>query len=355
MVSALESLVTVESPSDDGEALTACASVMSALFSDVLGSAPSMSGTHLVWPGGGPCRVLLLGHYDTVWPLGTLAARPFDLSSDGRAVGPGCFDMKAGIVQLIFGLATLESLEGVSVLLTSDEETGSGSSRALVESMASGALAALVLEPSAPGGALKTGRKGTGTFRLTVAGRAAHAGLEPEKGANALLALAALLPEVAALARPSVGTTVTPTTASAGAANNVVPAAATAEVDVRVTSAEEAARLEAAMRALESPVADTTLTVSGGLNRPPMPASAAAALFGRASVCATRLGLGPLSAAEVGGGSDGNFTAAVGTPTLDGLGAVGDGAHSATEYVCVDAMPERAALLAELVEDLLAG
>jgi glutamate carboxypeptidase len=199
---------------------------------------------------------------------------------------------------------------------------------------------------------LKPARKGTGMYPLRVSGRAAHAGLEPEKGANALVGLASILLAVGDVARPGIGTTVTPTMAVAGTATNVVPAAASAEIDVRVQAPGEAERVDAEIRALVTTVAGTSLRVEGGPNRPPMPASSSAVLFERAQACARSLGLAPLAGRAVGGGSDGNFTAAVGTPTLDGLGAVGAGAHADDEYVWLPGMPERAALLAELVESL---
>jgi glutamate carboxypeptidase len=351
MVDDLAALVSYESPT--GSDMSACASAISELFSRRLGSAPSpviVDGvTHLWWTGGGPTKVALIGHYDTVWPLGTLARWPFSVS-DGRATGPGAFDMKAGIVQLVCALATLPQHDGVTVLLTADEESGSFSSRELIEETARGAVAALVLEPSA-GGSLKKARKGTGMYTLSVAGKAAHAGLEPEKGINALMALASALLDIPSIEKPTAGTTVTPTMANAGSATNVVPAAATAEIDVRVWLPEEAARVDAAIRGLTTNVPGAVLTVTGGPNRPPMQPNEW--LTTRASDCVSRLGLAPVSAIAVGGGSDGNFTAAIGTPTLDGLGAVGDGAHAEGEYVELATMPERAALVAELVADLL--
>ena len=354
MVSQLESLVVAESPS--GSAMAACADAIDVLFVDALGSAPARVAvdgvTHLLWSGGGATQVALIGHYDTVWPLGTLARWPFSVDGD-RATGPGAFDMKAGIVQLVQALSTLDDLSGVSVLLTADEELGSLTSRGLIENTARGAAAALVLEPSA-GGALKHARKGTGMYTLEVSGRASHAGLEPEKGINALLGLAEVVLAVGQLGRADAGTTVTPTMATAGTATNVVPARATAEVDVRVWLPEEADRVDADMRALKTTLPGASLTVTGGPNRPPMPERACADLAKRAFECADRLGIGPLTSVGVGGGSDGNFTAAIGTPTLDGLGAVGDGAHAEGEYVVLPAMPERAALLAALVADLLA-
>ena len=351
MLDALSALVEIESPSSDAAGLARCAAAVCDLFAERLGSRPVPAGSHLRWSGGGPVAVLVLGHFDTVWPVGTLARRPFAIT-DGVASGPGTVDMKAGIVQLAEALATLEDMTGVEVVLTADEEVGSQTSRSLVEDAARGARGALVLEPAAPGGALKTGRKGTGMYTLRVTGRAAHAGNEPEHGANALVAMAEAVVAAAALGRPALGTTVTPTLASAGIASNVVPPGATAEIDVRITVPEEAARLDAAMRSLTTTVAGTSLTVDGGLNRPPMPESASASLFQLAQECAERLGLGPLAGASVGGGSDGNFTAAAGVPTLDGLGAVGGGMHADDEHVVVSTMAERAALLAELIDDL---
>jgi glutamate carboxypeptidase len=351
MLDALGGLVEIESPSTDGDALARCAAAVSALFATRLGRAPAVAGAHLHWSGGGPARVVLVGHFDTVWPIGTLQRRPFAVA-DGVARGPGALDMKAGIVQLVEALATLDDLRGVDVVLTADEELGSLTSRTLVQDAARGALAALVLEPAGAGGALKTARKGTGMYSLHVHGRAAHAGNEPERGANALLALAELVLAAGRLGRPELGTTVTPTMASAGMASNVVPAEASAELDVRIEHPAEAARVDADVRALAPTVAGTTVTVDGGPNRPPMPASASTALFARARACAERLGLGPLGGVAVGGGSDGNFTAAAGVPTLDGLGAVGGGMHAEDEHVLVATMPERAALLAELVDDI---
>ncbi|HLK45583.1 MAG TPA: M20/M25/M40 family metallo-hydrolase, partial [Acidimicrobiales bacterium] len=270
MVDALGELVAVESPSSDAAAVAACATAIARLMQHRLGREPVAKGAHLHWSGGGAPAVVLIGHFDTVWPVGTLARRPFTVS-DGIASGPGALDMKAGIVQLIEALAVLDDQRGVDVVLTADEETGSRTSRPLVESVARGARAALVLEPSAPGGALKTARKGTGDYTLRVEGRAAHAGNEPERGANALLALAAALLDAAALARPDLGTTVTPTLASAGSAMNVVPAEASAHLDVRATDLDDAARLDRDLRALTSGVPGTSLVVDGGWNRPPLP------------------------------------------------------------------------------------
>jgi glutamate carboxypeptidase len=351
MLDDLAALVAVESPSADVAATGRCADVLAAIGSDVLGVDADRldAGGHpaVRWRFGGPTRVLLVGHLDTVWPMGTLAELPFDVR-DGRATGPGVFDMKAGLVQGVHALRSLDDLDGVTFLVTSDEETGSLGSRALIEDEARGARAALVLEPSADG-ALKTARKGVSMYGVHVRGRAAHAGLEPEKGVNALVELAHQVLALTAIARPEVGTTVTPTVARAGTVTNVVPEEASADVDVRCATPDEQQRVDAAMRSLRAVVAGADVRITGGPNRPPMPASSSADLFALAS----KLAAFTVSGVEVGGGSDGNFTAGVGTPTLDGLGAVGDGAHARHEWADVDAMPVRAKLVADLVRELL--
>jgi len=352
MVEDLRSLVAVESPSDDLAACRAVVECAAAVGLRLLGQSPevleSAGRAHLRWRFGTAGRVLVVGHLDTVWPLGTLARRPFRVE-DGVACGPGCFDMKAGVVQAFHALTTLDDLDGVEVLLTTDEELGSQTSRHLVEEGARRARAALVCEPSADGGALKLARKGTGMYTLIVTGRSAHAGLEPEKGANALVQAAHLVLALAPLGRPGMGTTVTPTMAAAGTATNVVPAEARVEVDVRVAQPDEAGRVHAAMQALAATVPGCRLEVQGGPNRPPMPEASSADLWARAQSLSLSLGLAPLAGVTVGGGSDGNFTAAAGCPTLDGLGPVGGGAHAEGEHVVLSAMPERAALLAQLI------
>lgn len=346
MLHHLAALVEAESPTSDVDACALCADVLSAIGTELLGVAPERIDGSVLWRFGGPTRVLLVGHLDTVWPLGTLAELPFTVVDD-RATGPGVFDMKAGLVQGLHALASLDDRDGVTFLVTSDEETGSLRSRGLIEAEAKGALAALVLEPSADG-ALKTARKGVGMYRIEVRGRASHAGLEPEKGVNALLELAHQVLALEGIAAADVGTTVTPTVASAGTATNVVPEEGIVDVDVRCATPEEQQRVDAAMHALTAVVPDAVLTVRGGPNRPPLPASSSWALFARA------LRIDPtLRGVEVGGGSDGNFTAGVGTPTLDGLGAVGAGAHGRDEWTDVSMMRPRADLLAALVHDVL--
>ena len=355
MVADLGVLVECESPSRDIDRLTQHAQLVSDLMMRLLGSAPELIdspvGPHIHWKGGAEPRVLILGHHDTVHPVGTLARLPFAVR-DNMAFGPGVFDMKAGIVQAIYAVASMEDHSHVEILLTADEEVGSLASRALLEERAQACGAALVLEPSADGGALKIGRKGTGTITLTIEGRASHAGLEPEKGINSLVELAQLIPQIVAIADETKGTTVTPTLASSGTADNVVPALTTCAVDVRVAVPSEKPRVEAAFAQLKCLHPEARLLISGQIGRPPMHESAAADLFPIAAAVAQSIGLNELEGVVVGGGSDGNFTAAVGVHTLDGLGAVGGGAHGDTEHVLVATMPERAALLAGICQEL---
>ncbi|MFE0130924.1 M20 family metallopeptidase [Streptomyces sp. NPDC059037] len=353
MIDDLRTLVEIESPSRDPDALTASAKAVAAVIENRIGGqavlVESEAGPHVHWSGGGDPRVLILGHHDTVFPLGTLARRPFRVE-DGKATGPGVFDMLGGLVQAIHGLAALDDRSGVEILVTADEEVGSRSSRALIEERALACGAVLVFEGAADGGALKTGRKGCGTFQVSVTGRASHAGLEPEAGVNALIEAAHQVLDIAALGRPEIGTTVTPTVASAGTLDNVVPAEATVVVDVRVESADEKERIESAFASLVPHLDEAEIAVAGAVGRPPMPESASAELIALA-----RELIPGIEGRAVGGGSDGNFTAALGVPTLDGLGAVGGGAHADHEYLVIDAMTERANLVTGLVKALRGG
>lgn len=355
LVADLEALVTSESPSRDLPLLNQHAELLAQIMERLLGSRPTLIespvGPHIHWVGGPDPRVLILGHHDTVHPVGTLARLPFT-TNDGIGRGPGIFDMKAGIVQALHGVAALADRSHIEILLSADEEIGSRASRALIEERARACGAVLVLEPSADGGALKIGRKGTGTFELTIEGRASHAGLEPEKGINSLVELAHLIPQIVSIADPTRGTTVTPTLASSGTADNVVPARTTLSVDVRVAVPEEKPRVEAAFAELRTSLEGSRLTIGGGIGRPPMHESAASELFQLAQNVATKVGITNLQGVVVGGGSDGNFTAAVGVQTLDGLGAVGGGAHGDDEHVVLSTMPTRAALIAGLCQEL---
>ncbi len=355
MLADLELLVNTESPSNDVPRLTVSALALAGVMERRLGSAPSViegpAGPHVHWSGGGTPKVLIVGHHDTVFPVGSCAARPFTVA-EGRATGPGIFDMKTGVVQAVHAVASLADCSGVEILITADEEVGSGTSRALLEARALACGNVLVCEASADGGALKTARKGTGGYEVVVHGKAAHAGLEPEKGINSLVAAAELILQINTFGDPATATTVTPTVASAGTADNVVPAQARIRVDVRVEQPGEEQRLAAAFGALTTSVSGATIEVTGGVDRPPMPSSASATLFPVAVAAGAAIGFGEIVGVGVGGGSDGNFTAAVGVPTLDGLGAVGGGAHADHEYVLVDTMVPRAALLAAIIERL---
>lgn len=357
MLEALGNLVEIESPSSDLEALASCAKEVARLGTDLLGrepeSIPVDGRVHLRWPAEGEPKVLVLGHFDTVWPMGTTARWPF--SSDGEfATGPGVFDMKAGLVQGLFALASLEDRSGVEILFNSDEEIGSDSSKDLIEEGARRAKAVLVLEPSERG-ALKIARKGVATYKVEIKGKAAHAGLEPEKGINSLIDLAHQILFIKELARADLGTTVTPTLAAAGTAKNTVPAEAFFHIDVRGRTMSELERVDSEIRSLEAKVPGAELTVHTKPIRPPLELSASEMLFPIAAGVAKELGMGEMKGVEVGGGSDGNITAALGVPTLDGLGAVGEGAHAEGEKIVIKEMPARAALFAALVERLRTG
>lgn len=350
-------LVRCESPSDDLAAVARSAELVDELGTRLLGERAErieIDGvTHLRWRFGAEPRVLVLGHHDTVWPVGSLAAHPAEARA-GRLTGPGSFDMKAGIVMAFHALAALPAPGGVTLLITGDEEPGSTTSRSLIEDEARGLAAALVLEAAGPGGALKTERKGVSRYEVHVLGRAAHAGLEPEHGVNATLELAHQVQAVAGIGAPEIGTTVTMTRAEAGTTSNTVPARGRFAVDVRATSDAEQQRVHAEIGALSARLPGAAVEVIGGVNRPPLDRRASQELFDRISRIAAETGHGPLASVAVGGASDGNFTAGVGTPTLDGLGAVGGGAHADDEHVIVAELPRRARLLSALIAELLA-
>ncbi|TFV82391.1 M20 family peptidase [Microbacterium sp. dk485] len=357
LVGTLRRLVECESPSADSAAVARSADLVAAIGDELFGRVPErivVDGvSHLRWRFGAHTRVLVLAHHDTVWPSGTLTRLPFAVH-EGTLTGPGCFDMKAGLAMALHAVAGLDDRDGVTVLVTGDEEVGSPASRALIEDTVRGARAALVLEASADGGALKLERKGVSLYEIGVHGLAAHAGLEPERGVNATVALAHAVLAVSALADPARGTTVTPTVARSGATTNTVPALATFAVDVRARTAAEQDRVDAAVRSLTAEVPGARLEVRGGVNRPPLEAAASAALFQRAQRIAARLDLEPLRGTAVGGASDGNFTAGMGVPTLDGLGAVGGGAHAEHEHVVVADLAPRTQLLRALLAELAA-
>jgi glutamate carboxypeptidase len=344
LVADLRRLVEAESFSDDPAGLARCAAVIDDLCRERLGSATEPAGAHRVWRRPGDRPVLLLCHFDTVWPPGTLEEFGFTVK-DGVAHGPGAFDMKAGIVQCVEALTQVPDAP-VTVLFTADEEIGSPTSRPLIEDEARRARAVLVLEPAA-GPNVKVARKGIGQYRIDVHGRAAHAGLAPEEGVNAAVELAEQIRRVQPLARPETGTTVTVTMLGGGSAGNVVPERAWCTVDVRMWTDQEADRLAAAFAGLTPSLPEARVQVSGGMNRGPLEREASEGLYRRLRALGYDVG-----AAEVGGASDGNLTGALGVPTLDGLGPVGGGAHARSEHVLIDEMPRRAEMVARLVADL---
>lgn len=362
------SLCELESPSGDGEGSAAVVSLLAEAAKSIAGvasvervAAPNGYGEHFILrafdnPSSDERPLLLLGHTDTVHPRGTLAARPWR-ETEGRIHAPGVYDMKAACAVALeavraCGELGLRPRRPVVLLLTCDEESGSFSGRELVEREAKRAEYVLVLEPPAPGGRAKTARKGTGLFTLEVEGRAAHAGLEPEKGVNAVLEIARQIERVSTFAKPELGTTVNVGTVEGGTHANVVPAEARAEIDVRFSTTAEALRVEEGIRGLERFDGRARLRVSGGINRPPMERTAAvAALFEKSRQMAASLDI-ELGEASVGGASDGNFAAACGATVLDGLGVDGDGAHAEHEHIQADAVARRGAFLAALVASL---
>ena len=307
---------------------------------------------HLLWSAPDQ-HVLLLGHYDTVWPAGTVQDWPFGVSGV-IATGPGVCDMKSGIVQMLAALGSVADTSRVGLLLTCDEETGSPGSRPLIEHEARRSGAVLVGEPSNPDGSLKIARKGGSAYRLTARGRAAHAGVEPHRGINATIEIAHQTLALQAFADAGAGTSVTPTVLAGGTTSNTVPEAATLAIDVRAWSAEELHRVDRLIRALPARLPGAQLLLDGGVNRYPLPEEAAVRLLEIAQAAAEQLGHEPPEGAHAPGASDANFTAAVGAPTIDGLGGVGGGSHARGEYVNVSRMSERAALLARMIEELSA-
>jgi glutamate carboxypeptidase len=361
LLDALEALVRAESPSTSKEAVDRCgailASQLQAIGAEVERLPQQHAGDHLLarFGSGVERPVLMLGHFDTVWEVGQIEKMPFR-TEDGRLHGPGILDMKGGIAVAMQALrclqATLPEPPPVVMLWTTDEEIGSRTSRQIIEEQARQCRAVLVLEPSLPGGAVKTWRKGCGDFELTIHGAAAHAGIEPGKGANALHELAHQTLAIAALQDVSRGISVNVTVAGGGARTNVIPDRAHARIDARAPTMDDARRIESALAALTSSVPGTRLEIAGGFGRPPMERTpAGAALYEVARQVAAELGRS-LGEGGTGGGSDGNFTAAIGVPTIDGLGPQGDGPHALHEHVLIDDLAWRPAFLTGLLTRL---
>ncbi len=360
MIEQVRELVVRESPTHDKPACDALCAYLAEQFLPIGGKMrvhrQPKAGNHLQvdFTGArGRKPVLLLGHYDTVYDLGTLKTMPWR-EKNGHLCGPGVFDMKGGIAQIMFALRALREVNGalprpVTVWLVSDEEIGSDSSRALTEKLAAKCAAALVCEPAGPGGALKTARKGVGDFRITVSGKSAHSGLDFDKGHSAILELAHQIHAVSRLTDLNRGITLNPGVIRGGTRTNVIASEAVVEVDLRIASKSDGPRMERLVKALRPVNRNCQLRIEGGINRPPLERTRQVAeLFHLAQQIGQELGF-PLKEIAVGGGSDGNFTAGIGVPTLDGLGAVGDGAHASHEYVVSAELPRRAALLAGLI------
>lgn len=361
LVETTAALVSCESPSTDKAAADACGRELAARLRGIGGRVQmlprTLAGDHILAEFGcGHRQVLILGHFDTVWPLGEIHRQPWS-TTGGLLSGPGVYDMKAGLAAAMLAIRALLDGPGlagrVTCLFTSDEETGSATSREVIEEEARRSDAVLVLEPSLAGGAVKTARKGCGQYRLRTRGIPAHAGVEPEKGASAVHELVRLLAEILRWHDPSRGTTVNVGTVQGGSRPNVVAERAEAEIDVRVTTRDEAGRIDGLMRSLVSADPGVGVEILGGVDRPPMERTASVLhLYEEARAVAAELGQ-DLGHGATGGGSDGNFTAALGVPTLDGLGAVGRGAHAIGECVDLASLPWRAALLAGLIRRIL--
>jgi glutamate carboxypeptidase len=365
IVETVRQLVEVESPSDNKPAVDRLGSLLAGRFEKLGGHAKfhriQNFGDHLQVDFSGSSSgkpVMLLGHMDTVYPLGTLSAMPCRVS-DGRLWGPGSFDMKSGIALMLHAIEAMRAWHGdelprpLTVLLVSDEEIGSDTSRRITENLAQKSAAVLVLEPAAGlTGALKTARKGVGEYTLKVTGKAAHSGLDFEKGESAIVELAKQVIAISKLVDLKRGLTLNVGTIQGGTRTNVVPGEASAVLDVRIARMKDATGIDRKLRSLKPFNRKCKLEVRGGINRPPMERTPAiVALYQKAGAIAKQLGW-KLGEAAVGGGSDGNFTAGLGIPTLDGLGGVGEGAHASHESLLISELPRRAALLAELIETI---
>ena len=360
----IASLVLIESPTDDKAAVDRCGVALATRLRELGGRVTSVpqtvAGDHLIARFGPADRqVLIIGHFDTVWPIGQLARMPVR-EEKGRLHGPGTLDMKAGIglgllaTRALFELAPAADV-GVTMVWTTDEEIGSDSSRALIEEEARKSEAVLVLEPAMANGAVKTARKGIADYELTAHGVSAHAGVDPRKGVNAIRELALQILALDGLRDLDRGISINVGVVHGGSRTNVVPERATASVDVRAATLADSDYIDGAMRGLTAQTPGARLEVSGGFNRPPMERSPGVIrLFEIARACAAEVGLDLLEGAT-GGGSDGNFTAALGIPTLDGLGATGDGAHALHEHITIAELPERAAIIAGLLYRLTRG
>ena len=351
MLAALEALVKLESPTED---LAACQDVVrlaSELATTILGTPAQIrdvNGRPVFWWGAENPDVVVLAHLDTVWPKGSFT--PLWKVEGNKATGPGIFDMKAGFIQALYAMKGITG--SAALVATTDEETGSATSKEFIKEISAKAKAVLVLEASL-NGMVKTGRKGTAMYQIKIHGRASHAGLEPEKGINSTVEIAHAIIAVASLENKEHGTTVVPTMLRAGNSTNTVPDLAVLDIDIRSYSMDDLKRVDAAIRNLKAVNSDARYEITGGFNRPPLETSSTMALNERAEKVAKELGMPHLGHASVGGASDGNFAAAAGAQVLDGLGAIGDGAHAAHEWVDISTLEIRSTFLHALIKDLL--
>ena len=348
----IQRLVECESPTED---LAACNQVvdLAVEIANKLLKTPATkineSGRPVFWWGAKNPKIVLLCHLDTVWPKGSFQPT-WKIEAD-TATGPGVFDMKAGFVQALYAISQINGAQdNVALVATTDEETGSATSKELIERLAKTAQAVLVLEASLDG-KVKTGRKGTAMYQVSVVGKASHAGLEPEKGINATTELAKLVMQISTLENPEFGTTAVPTVMQSGTTTNTVPALAKLDIDVRSFTISELNRIDKSIRALSSDVAKVEVT--GGINRPPLETSSSMELYEKLEKVAKDLGLSPIGHASVGGASDGNLAAAAGAKVLDGLGAIGVGAHAPGESIKISTIEERIKLTTAFINELL--
>ncbi|MEZ4621070.1 MAG: M20 family metallopeptidase [Caldilineaceae bacterium] len=362
----IEALVTQETPSGDKVRLDAFAAYLADRFRDVGADVTvvpnSERGNHVIARYGAPSapveakQALILCHFDTVWPVGSLATHPFRVDEAGKAYGPGIFDMQSSLALAEYALRAVADLNldlprPVTILMTSDEEVGSKSSWNLIEEEAKKSAYVLVMESPLPGGVIKTSRKGTGDFSVEAIGRAAHAGVEPEKGINAIVELAHQIIKLHAMNDFETGSTVSVGVITGGTVTNVVPARAKVDINCRIWTREEGERIEAAIKGLQPVLPGAELKVTGGWNRPPLERKVTGELYERAKVIAGKLGQDLVEGAT-GGGSDGNITGALGIPTLDGLGVPGHGAHADHEHIETDKIAATGARLVAFLLEL---
>jgi glutamate carboxypeptidase len=348
----IQRLVECESPTEDLASCNQVVDLAIEIANKLLKTSATKineNGRPVFWWGAKNPKIVLLCHLDTVWPKGSFQPT-WKIEAD-IATGPGVFDMKAGFIQALYAVSQVSGAqENVALVATTDEETGSATSKELIERLAKTAQAVLVFEASLDG-KVKTGRKGTAMYQVVVTGKASHAGLEPEKGINATTELAKLVMQIATLENPEFGTTAVPTVMQSGTTTNTVPALAKLDIDVRSFTISELNRIDKSIRALSSDIAK--VEVSGGVNRPPLETSSSMELYEKLEKVAKDLGLSPIGHASVGGASDGNLAAAAGAKVLDGLGAIGMGAHAPSESIKISTIEERIKLTTAFINELL--